>query len=110
MPGPGPARLRAAAVPDRAARASGRRLLHLEPAVTAVDLPAASRAVQGRGGARLQPADPAASAGRLRRGRRPRLRLRVLAGSRRRAGTVLAGVPSVPDAGPAGPAGVRLDR
>ena len=60
--------------------------------------------VQGRGGARLQPADPAAPAGRLRRSRRPRLRLRVLAGPRGRAGTVLAGLPAVPDEGPAGPA------
>ena len=46
----------------------------------------------------------------VRRSRRPRLRLRVLAGPRGRAGTVLAGLPAVPDDGPAGPAGVRLDR
>ena len=110
LPGPEPARLRAAAVPGGAARAAGRGLLHLEPAVTAVDLHAPGRPVQGRGGARLQPADPAAPAGRLRRSRRPRLRLRVLAGPRGRAGTVLAGVPGVPDERPAGQAGVRLDR
>ena len=97
-----PAGLRAAAVPGGAAGAAGRGLLHLEPAVTAVDLHSPGRPVQGRGRARLQPADPAASAGRLRRSRRPGLRLRVLAGPRGRAGTVLAGLPGVPDDGPAG--------
>ena len=94
--------LRAAAVPGGAAGAADRGLLHLEPVLTAVDLHAPGRPVQGRGGARLQPADPAAPAGRLRRSRRPRLRLRVLAGPRGRAGTVLAGLPAVPDDGPAG--------
>ena len=102
LPGAEPARLRTAAVPGGAARAACRGLLHLEPAVTAVDLHPSGRHVQGRGGARLQPADPAAPAGRLRRSRRPRLRLRVLAGPRGRAGTVLAGVPGVPDERPAG--------
>ena len=87
-----------------------RGLLHLEPEVAAVDVHASGRDVQGRGGARLQPADPAAPAGRLRRSRRPRLRLRVLAGPRGRAGAVLAGVPAVPHVRPAGPAGLRLDR
>src|SRR6478736_3933576 len=110
LPGPEPSRLRAAAVPGGAAVAADRGLLHLEPGITPVDLHAPGRHVQGRGRARLQPADPAAPAGRLRRSRRPGLRLRVLAGPRGRAGTVLTGLPAVPDDGPAGPAGVRLDR
>ena len=43
----------------------------LEPAIAAVDLPSPGRDVQGRGCARLQPADTAPSAARLRRRGRP---------------------------------------
>ena len=110
LPGAHTARLRAAAVPGRAARAAQRGLLHLEPAVAAVDLHSPGREVKGRGGARLQPADPAASAARLRRGRRPRPALRLLPRPRRRAGAVLAGLPAVRHLRPARPGGLRLDR
>ena len=57
--------------PTAAGRAAQRGLLHLEPAVAAVDVHPSGREVQGRGGARLQPADPAAPAAQLRRSRRP---------------------------------------
>ena len=110
LPGPGPAGLREAAVPLSAGRAAQRGLLHLEPAVAAVDLRSPGRDVQGRGGARFQPADPAPPAGRLRGRGGPRLPLRVLAGPRRRTGKILPGLPAVPQLRPARPAGLRLDR
>ncbi len=110
LPGAEPARLRKAPVPYAAARAAQRGLLHLEPALTAVDIPSSGRHVQGRGGARLQPADTAPPAARLRRRGRLRLHLRVLAGTRGRVGALLTGVPAVPAIHPARPAGLRLDR
>jgi hypothetical protein len=102
--------LREAAVPHAAGRAAQRGFLHLGPAVAAVDVHPAGRDVPGRGGARFQPADPAASAGQLRRSRRPRPAVRLLARPRRRPGTVLAGLPAVPHLHPARPGGLRLDR
>ena len=110
LPGAELARVREAAVPHATGRAAQRGLLRVEPAVTAVDLPSPGRDVQGHGRARFQPADTAPSAARVRRGGRPRLPLRVLAGPRRRAGKVLAGLPAVPHVRPARPAGLRLDR
>ena len=69
-------------MPHPAARPAQRRLLYLGPALPAVDLHPAGRDVPGRGGARLQPAHPGAPAAGLRRGGRPRLRLRLLPGAR----------------------------
>ena len=96
--------------PAAAARAAQRGLLHLEPAVAAVDLHPSGREVEGRGGARLQPADPAAPAARLRRSRRPRPPVRLLPRPRRRPGAVLPRLPAVQHVRPARPGGLRLDR
>jgi hypothetical protein len=108
--GAGAARLREAAMPHRADRAAERRLLHLGSAVPPVDVHPAGRDDEGRGGARLQPADPAAPAARLRRSRLGRLQLRLLPRPRRGPGEVLSRVPGVPDLHPARQGGLRLDR
>src|SRR5581483_10585064 len=92
-----PAVVRETAVPYAAAVTARGRFLHVEPGVAAVDVHAAARQVQGLRRPGLQPADPAAPAACLRRSCRPRLRLRLLPGPRRRPGALSAGLPDVPD-------------
>jgi len=110
LPGAGPARLRESALPDQPPALREADFYTWDPRSPQWTFtPPAGQSRDGRG-ARLQPADPAASADRLRRGGQPGFWYGFSPVRGAGPEKVLNRLPAVPHLHPARPAGLRLDR